>query len=198
MRKAVWVWVAVAFVLGLLPGAGLFAYTRNSSIAARRQLVSDNSSLQYENQNLQSRLNAAEASVSALSARVAQWQSAGGTVQASSSGTATPVGSTTTGAPTIKERSVAPEEVASGGKILLSAKLTGHAEKVNMRVVSKDGSFDKTYFLARSADEGPLEVWQSEIEAPEDKGEYKYFAIAYAGGQKYPMPGASGWTFRVK
>lgn len=198
MRKAVWIWVAVAFVLGLLPGAGLFLYTRNSSLATRRQLVSDNSSLQYENQNLQSRLNAAEASVSALSARVAQWQSAGGTVQTSANGTTTATGSTTSGPPTVKERSVSPAETSGGGNILLTAKLTGHAEKVNMRIVSKDGSFDKTYFLARSADEGPMEVWQSEIDAPRDKGEYRYFAIAYAGGQKYPMPGVSGWTFQVK
>lgn len=198
MRKAVWIWVAVAFVLGLLPGAGLFVYTRNSSLAARRQLVSDNSSLQSENQDLTSRLNAAEASVSALSARVAQWQSAGGTIQTSAGGTSTATGSTTSGPPTVKERSVSPEETSGGGKILLTAKLTGHAEKVNMRIVSKDGSFDKTYFLARSADEGPMEVWQSEIDAPRGKGEYRYFAIAYAGGQKYPMPGANDWKFQVK
>jgi hypothetical protein len=193
MRKAVWIWVVVAFVAGLLPGAGAALWLRSGWVAARSQLVSRNSQLHAENQALQTRLDGAEASVTALSAKVSQTPPTG--VESSAAGTTSASG-TPTGPPNIAERAVSPAQPTPGAKLTLSAKLTGHAEKVNMRITGP-GGFDKTYFLARVQSSGTGEVWESTTKAPSTPGTYKYYAIAYAGGAKYPMPGTD-FAFVVK
>ncbi|HEY3318544.1 MAG TPA: hypothetical protein VGK50_08995 [Coriobacteriia bacterium] len=194
MRRAVWVWVLVAFVVGLLPGGGAAWFLWRTNRESRAQLISRNTALHAENQALQARLNATEASVSVLTRQLEQQNAqSSGTAVSSAGGSA---GTAPTGPPGIFERSVSPEQVAAGGQITLTIKLKGHAEIAKMRVVG--GSFDKIYDLARESFDSTGEVWQKRIKAPSSPGTYRYYAIANAAGKKYTMPGVSGWSFVVK
>ncbi len=194
MRRAVWGYVLVAFVVGLLPGgAGAFLLWRTST-GTRAQLMSRNAQLNSENQALLQRVNSAEASVSALTSKLDQLNAqvlGTRSVSSASTGTGTP-----SGPPGIFERSVTPSEVSPGGKVTLTVKLKGHADVAKIRIAG--GSFDKIYDLARESYDSDGEVWQNVIKAPSAGGTYRYYAIAYAGGRKYTMPGASGWSFVVK
>jgi cytoskeletal protein RodZ len=195
MRKALWIWVIVAFVVGLAPGAAAAWWLRRTSVATRQQLIATNTTLRSQNRALQTKLDAAEASVTALSDQIAQAQAgpSATTVQTSTSTTAGP-----TGEPTIVGRAVKPLVVTHGGKLVLSVVVTGHADKVNMRVVGRGGAFDKTYFLGKASVESTGATWEKTIEAPETPGNYNYYAIAYSGGKKYTMPGVAEFVFQVK
>lgn len=196
MRKIVWIWVVVAFVAGLLPGAALAWWVRADALSTRQELVSRNSTLHAESQQLQNRLNASEASVSVLTTRLDQSR-AGASVASAVDSTGAASGASPSGPPSITERKVAPEQVKPDDDLTLSVKLTGHAKRVNMRIVR--GKFDKTYYLARVSSDSAGEVWEKSIAAPSAAGEYHYYAIAYdEAGAKFPMPGTSGWTFLVK
>lgn len=199
MRRTVWVWIVVAFVVGLLPGVAAAWWLRTDALSARQQLVARNSELHAENQLLLTRLNAAEATVSALTARLAQAAPAPASSAPSTSAvTSDASGGTPSGPPNITERAASPQQVKAGGKLTLTVKLTGHATKVNMRIAGP-GGFDKTYFLGRESFNGTGEVWGKVIDAPSAAGTYNYYSIAYdEAGKKYPMPGVSEWTFQVQ
>lgn len=200
MRKAVWLWVVVAFVVGLAPGGATSWWLWQTGRESRTQLAQHNAGLDAENKRLQTRLNAAEASVSALGTRLeqARGQAPWGVPSATSASAASTGGGTPTGPPTITERAVAPQATSPSGKITLSVKLKGHADKVDMRLVARAGGFDKIHYLAKTSSDASGETWEKVIEAPTAKGEYRYYAIAWAGGVKYTMPGVSGWSFVVQ
>lgn len=191
MRRAIWLWVVVAFLVGLAPGAALFWWKNGSYNAARGQLISRNAQLGAENQSLTTKLHSAEASVSALAAQLAAPPTPSAATTPTSSSGAQPKG-----LPNITGRTVSPSPVAPGAKLALTVKLTGHADKVNLRIATVSGQFDKTYFLARLSFDSSGEVWGKTITAPPSADTYRFFAIAYSGGQKYPMPGIL--TFDVK
>jgi hypothetical protein len=195
MRKVGWYWLIVAFLVGLAPGAGATWWFHSSWASARSALITRNSELHAENQTLLTRLNSAEASAATLSSKVEQLQASPVASTPSTTGTGTAGGGTPTGPPNITTRSATPEQATAGGTLMLTVKLTGHADKVNMRVVG--AGFDKTYFLARTTAASAGEVWESSTKAPTKPGTYHYYAIAYAGGTKYPMPGTQ-FTFVVK
>lgn len=194
MRKVAWIWVLVAFVVGLLAPAAGAVWLWRTDRSTRAALVSRNAELNTENKALTTRLNSAEASVSALNTRV-------DSLQAQSSGTpATSIVGTAAGAPSgppnIYERSVSPTEVAAGGKLTLTIRLTGHASLAKMRIVG--GSFDKIYDLAREKYDSRGEVWQNVVKAP-PAGTYHFYAIAYdAANAKYTMKATAGYTFTSK
>lgn len=196
MRKHVWLWVIVAFLVGLAPGAATSWWLWRNAGEARTELVERNAELSAENKALEVRVNSAEASVSALTTRLEQARLGATVSSPSAAGTATAAAGTG-GAPNITERAVSPQKTSPGGKITLTVKLTGRAERVDMRIVSKTPGFDKIYYLAKISSDGG-ETWEKVIEAPGAPGEYRYYAIAWSGGKKYTMPGASGWSFLVE
>jgi hypothetical protein len=198
MRKALWIWVAAAFVVGLLPGGIAAWWVRQSSVSTRTQLMARNADLKSLNSALQDKVNSVEASMAALSAKIDQTQAAAQVTPAASASSGTSSSGTPSGAPNITERSVSPAQVSASGKLTLTVKLTGHADKVHMRIANSSGTFDKTYYLARTGTDAKGETWTDTITAPSASGKYTYYGIAYAGTTKYPMAGVSGFTFQVK
>lgn len=194
MRRWIWVWVVVAFLVGLVPGVTLLWLERGSYISARTQLLSRNAQLRSETQSLTAELRAAEASLSALTAK---FPAPAPVPQTPNSLPTTPSTSAQpTGVPTVTDRSVSPDPVSGGGKLTLTVKVTGHADKVDMRIATANGSFDKTYFLARTGSDATGETWSKAITAPATAGTYRFFAIAIAGTTRYPQAGIK--TFVVK
>ncbi len=187
MRRAMWVWVVLAFLVGLVPGAALLWLQQGSYNAGRTQLMSRNAQLRAEVQSLTVELHSSETSLSALAAQLPA---------PTTSSAPTSTGGQPTGLPVITARSVSSDPVSHGAKLTLTVKLTGHADKVHLRIATTSVSFDKTYFLARLSFDSAGETWGNTITAPPTAGTYRYYAIAYAGGRKYPMPGIQ--TFVVK
>lgn len=177
MRKVVWVWVLVAFVVGLLPGAAGSVWLWRTNRSARATLLSRNAQLNTENKALTTRVNSAEASVTALNTKIdslqAQTSGAAATPIAGATGTAAPAGP-----PSIYERSVSPTEAVAGKPLKLTVKLTGHASLAKMRIFGGPAKFDKIYNLARESYDSKGEVWQVEIIAPASAGNYHCVGIA--------------------
>jgi cell division protein FtsB len=195
MRRFLWLWIVLAFLLGLVPGVGLFLFTRTTYIENYRQVAARNAQLVEKNRKLELQLDSAEASASAFAAEAARQQT-GSSADATGTGTA---GEVPTGGPTtITAKSATPSPVARGAKLTLSMSVAGKAaERANIRIVGP-GGFDKTYFLGKTGTQNGAEVWEKTIDAPRTPGAYRYYAIAYSGGQKVTMPQTANVTFAVK
>lgn len=204
LESRFWTWVAVVFIVGLLAGAGAVAvYARVSSGAQARelkhQLAVQSTQSGGQISTLRSQLAARDATIAALSAQNAtlkQQAQKGSSGSANSSSDQSSAGETETLA--WVSRSVSPESVAPTGTIRLTVKLKGSPDKVSMRVVGRTNGFDETYNLKHVSTSGSTLTWRRTVDAPDRKGEYRFYATATIGSTHSTMPGVSAYTFRVK
>lgn len=206
MRKdpTFWLALAVAFVLGLLPGLALVAYQRQAVQSSAADSAADLRSKQtawetqkgaYEEQLASAEETASrlETQVTSLTAEVTRLKGAGTAdpqlTQTSSSSTK----------PVIVERSVDGQTTA-GQRITLVVKVKGDADKVTMRIarVHPDDGWVKTYDLEDAGASGGVHMWKATVACPSDKGDYRFFADAYLGDTHVTMPGVSAYMFTVE
>ncbi|HEY3318537.1 MAG TPA: hypothetical protein VGK50_08960 [Coriobacteriia bacterium] len=203
MRRdpAFWVSLAVAFVLGLLPGLALMAYQRQSadrsSAGTRSELQAEQTVWKTERQQLSEDLSSAEESATQLQTQVASL-----TAQVTKLKTAQPYTEPAAPAkkpPVITERSI-DGSTTSGSPITLVVKVKGEADKVTMRLVKihPDTGWVKTYTLEDTGLSGGIHVWRATVTCPSVKGEYRFFADAYLGDMHVTMPGVSAWSILVE
>lgn len=195
-----WIALAVAFVLGLLPGLGVLAYQRQaadrSTSRHAEELRARQAAWETDRRQFEARLASADATVSRLEAQVTSL-SAGLARAGSQATSATPASSGS--APVIVERSV-DGETAPGQRITLVVKVKGDADKVTMRLakIRPDSGWAKTYDLEDTGVSGGARVWRAKVACPEDRGDYRFYADAYRGDTHVEMPGVSLYEFTVE
>lgn len=197
---AFWGFLALALALGLGVGAGAVFWQRSTLTAEIRDLESRLSASEAsatasaeQLQSLQATLASTEASIADLTARNTQLTS---DLEAAKAALAA---ATASGTVTITERTVSPTSVEASHSLLLTVKVDGKADKVQMKIVSQSGStYSTVYNLTKSTTSGTIVTWKRSVKAPGVKGMYRYYATAYVGTKKYEMPGTSAWTFEVK
>jgi uncharacterized membrane-anchored protein YhcB (DUF1043 family) len=200
-RGAFWGFLALALVVGLAIGGGILVWQRTTLLSDIRKL--------------ETRLSAAEASMTASADQLAQAQTQLASSEASIAGLITQntqltsdLASATAALAaakagtvlTITERSVSPTSVEASHALALAAKVQGSASKVEMKIVGTGSvaSYSKTYSLTKSTTTAGITTWKRSVTAPGKKGVYRYYATGYIGTKKFEMAGVSAWTFEVK
>lgn len=197
-----WLALAVAFVLGLLPGLGVLAYQRQTterlSADSAAELRSRQAAWETQKQQFEAQLASAEGTVSKLEAQVASLTVQGGGAKDTES-TAAVTAASSGGRPTILARTVN-GETAPGQKITLVVKVKGEADKVTMRLtrIRPDEGWVKTYDLEDTGASGGVHTWKSTVDCPSAKGDYRFFADAYLGDVHVSMPGSTLYMFTVE
>ena len=199
-KNKFWAWVFASLALGVIVGAGAaYAVSRSSATSQvddlKRQLASQAAQAASTLGSVQSRLDSADASLTALSQQYAQLQQqkTTATPKTTSSSATTP-----TVALKVISRTVTPSTVASGALITLTARVQGSPTKVTMRITSRVTGSSTTYSLKKSSTSGSVQRWRLTVKAPKTKGAYTYYATAYRGSKSATMPGASPSKFTVK
>ena len=186
-QRFFWLWIALAFAIGLLPGVAGLLWYRSASTAytarlneKRNELVAENTKLQADNTKLKSQVTAL-------------------TVSSASSAPAStgPVPAPAPGTIAFVSRAVNPDTVASGGAILLTTVIAGKADNVYMQVKSANGSVSKIYKLIKGATSGNAITWtRKDALAPKTAGVYTVFSWADANGKQFMMDGAGTLTVK--
>lgn len=200
-RVAFWGFLALALVVGLAIGGGILVWQRTTLLSDIRKL--------------ETRLTAAEASMTSNADQLAQAQTQLASAEASMAGLTaqntqltSDLASTTAALAvaksgtilTITERSVSPTSVEASHALILVAKVQGSATKVQMKIIGTGSvaSYSATYNLTKSTTAGGITTWKRSVSAPSKKGVYRYYATGYMGTKAFEMPGVSAWTFEVK
>ncbi|MDO8914830.1 MAG: hypothetical protein Q7W16_01950 [Coriobacteriia bacterium] len=200
-RGAFWGFLALALVIGLAIGGGVLVWQRTTLLADIRKLetrltAAEQSMTSTADQlaQAQTQLASAEGSIAALAAQNTQLTSD----LASATAALTAAKSTTL--LTITERTVSPTSVEASHTLALQAKVQGSATKVQMKIIGTGlvASYSATYSLTKSTTTGGITTWKRSVKAPAKKGVYRYYATGYIGTSKFEMPGVSAWTFEVK
>ena len=203
-KNKFWAWVFSSLAIGLLLGAGAaYAYSHTSSAShvddLKKQLASQAAQDASKLADVQTRLDSADASLTAVSqqyTQLQQQQSADKAKAGSTSSSSNTTSSTTTLA--VISRTISPSEVATGDYITLTARVQGGPDKVAMRITSSSTGDSNTYSLKKSSTSGSIQRWRITIKAPKTRGTYAYYATAYKGSKSVTMPGASPSKFTVK
>ena len=200
-RGAFWGFLVLALVVGLAIGGGILVWQRTSLLSDIRKL--------------ETRLSAAEASMTSSADQLAQAQTQLASAEASIAGlaaqntqltsdlasaTAALAAARSTTLLTITERSVSPASVEASHALALTAKVQGNATKVEIKIVGTGtvASYTKTYTLTKSTTTAGITTWKRSVTSPGKKGVYRYYATAYMGTKKFEMAGVSALTFEVK
>jgi len=203
-KNKFWAWVFGSLAIGLVLGIGAaYAVNRASSASQvadlKKQLASQAAQDASKLADVQTRLDSADASITALSQQNTQLQqqNAAAASDASSKSTSTSTSASTDTLEVIS-RTVTPSTVATGDYITLTARVQGEPDKVTMRITSRTSGSSTTYSLKKSSTSGSIQRWRITIKAPKTRGTYAYYATAYKGSKSVTMPGASPSKFTVK
>ncbi len=189
-----WLVAVFALIIGLAAGLA-FAAIQHASLTAELR-DAEQASISAEED-----LASLEAS---LSARIADLESqlASATDEAARQSdpheTPAPDVPSDVASPEILERTVDPETVDPSDPVTFRVRVSGDADSVSIRVVARAGEFDETFALERVPGSGDVRLWEAVVDAPDDPGEYRYFATATLGNATVEMPGVSGWSFLVR
>lgn len=193
-----WLSLAIAFVVGLLPGLGLAALQRSQieqqTTLATARLRQRQAAWNAERSSLASSLASAESSVTSLAARVATLTAGITDVRMDSS----PSTVAAEPAPVIVSRAIRGSERA-GAPVTLVVTVRGPASRVTMRLVrvSTASPWSKTYTLARTASAAGIQTWKLTVTVPA-KGRYRFGVDAYNGSAHASLPAASGQPYVLK
>jgi hypothetical protein len=200
-RGAFWGFLVLAVVIGLAIGGGVLVWQRTTLLSDIRKLetrlsAAEESMTSTADQlaQAQTQLASSEASIAALSSQNTQLTSDLASVTA-----ALTLAKSTTML-TITERSVSPTSVEASHALLLTAKVQGSATKVQMKIIGTGSvaSYSASYSLTKSTTTAGITTWKRSVKAPAKKGVYRYYATGYMGTKTFEMPGVSAWTFEVK
>lgn len=199
-RGAFWGFLALALVVGLAIGGGILVWQRTTLLSDIRKLETRLSAAEASMTSsadqfaqAQAQLASAEASITALTTQNTQLTSDLASVTAALA--AAKAGTVLT----ITERSATPASVVASKTLTLTAKVQGNATKVQMKIVGTGSvaSYSKTYTLTKSTTTGGVTTWKRAVTAPGKKGVYRYYATGFIGTKAFEMPGTT-WTFEVK
>jgi hypothetical protein len=199
-RLGFWGSLVTALLVGLAIGVGLLLWQRatlNSDIRAlETRLATAEASATtttQQMQDLETRLASANASMTDLTAQNTQLAA---DLAAAKKALASAQSSSTV---SVTERAVSPTSVETSHSLVLTVKVQGKADKVQMKIVNAGGTaYSKVYNLTKSTTSGDIVTWKRTVTAPGKKGTYRYYATAFVGTKKYEMPGVSTWSFEVK
>lgn len=187
-----WLWIALAFVVGLVPGiAGLLWYRTTTTsynarlVLLRKEAAAQNAKLTAENEKLVTELASAQSA-----------SQAGSSGQESGAATGT-VPAPKPGEVTFVSRSVEPSAAAPAATIALTTVIAGKATDAYMQVKSEAGSVSKIWQLHKGATNGNAQTWsRTDAVAPKAAGDYVVFSWALVGTKKFTMPGAGLLTVK--
>jgi hypothetical protein len=191
-----WLWIALAFVVGLVPGViGLVWYRTTTSaysarlVERRNALTAENTKLTADNTKLESDVASAQAAAAAASP--GQFSTGSDTTSAG------PVPKPKPGQIAFVSRTVSPSTAAPGATIALSTVIAGKATDAYMQVKSETGTVSKIWKLHRGSLDGDAQTWiRSDAIAPKAAGSYVVFSWAFVGPKKFVMPGAGLLTVK--
>ena len=189
-----WLWIVLAFVVGIIPGAAGLLWYRSTTTARTGRLVERINTLTAENTKLladskQLQSDAASAKAAADSAAAGQSGS-----ETTSLG---PVPTPKPGQVAFVARTISPSPAAPGATISLSTVIAGKATDAYMEVKSESGAVSKIWQLHKGSTEGNAQTWSRvDAIAPKAGGAYVVFSWAYVGSKKFVMPGAGVLTVK--
>jgi uncharacterized membrane-anchored protein YhcB (DUF1043 family) len=202
-KNKFWGWVASSLAVGLVLGVGVtYVVSRAGSSKQiddlKQQLASQSSQAASNSAELQSRLDSADTSLTALSQQYSQLQAQTAAANASSAKkSSSSSDSSATATLEVLSRTVSPSTISTGDDITLTAKVQGKPDKVTMRVRNSTTGFDETYTLKKISTSSTSQTWRSTVAGPKKAGKYTYYATAYRSGKSATMPGASTSSFTV-
>jgi hypothetical protein len=193
-QRFFWLWIVLAFLLGLLPGLGLFAYKYVTANARAEALIT-------QVQTKADKVAAQDKQIAKLESEVASAQAAAAPVpdpSPSNAATGTPaIPDVKAGQIEFVTRTAAPDPVAPGGALKLSTVVAGSATEVYMQIKSADGQVSKIYRLNKGAADGKATTWaRSDATAPKTAGTYSLFVWGFVGKAKTVMPGIGRLTVK--
>jgi hypothetical protein len=195
-QRLFWLWIVLAFLVGLAPGLGLFYYKYTTANARAQALIDDKSTLT-------GKVATQDKQIAKLQSELASTQAVAAPIPASTPTPSTP----TTGAPAIPNvkpgeiafvtRTAAPDPVAVGGALKIATLVAGSATDVYMQIKSADGLTSKVYKLKKGATDGKATTWsRDDATAPKTAGDYSLFVWGFVGKAKTVMPGVGKLTVK--
>jgi uncharacterized membrane-anchored protein YhcB (DUF1043 family) len=203
-KNKFWGWVFSSLAVGLLLGgvaAWVVARTGSTKEVGdlKQQLASQSAQAASQQQQLQARLDSSDASLTALSQQYDTLKAtADAAKKATTTKTSTSSDSSNTAALEVLSRTVTPSTITSGDYITMTAKVSGSATKVTMRITSVSSGDATTYSLKKSSTNGSNSTWTSSVRFRKPKGTYRYYATVYSKSDSATMPGAKVSSFKVE
>jgi hypothetical protein len=199
-KSKFWGWVFTSLAVGLLLGGVVTwvisrtSYTRQID-DLRLQLASEASQAASAQQTVQSRLDSADASLTALSQQYEALKASNEAAKAKSVASS----QTASTAPLeVLSRTITPSTISTGDYITMRADVQGAATRVTMRIVPTSGGTPYTYSLKKVSSSGSKSSWKRVVSGPKVKGTYHYYATAYSSTSSATMPGAKPSTLKVQ
>jgi hypothetical protein len=190
-----WLWIALAFLVGLVPGVLGLLWYRNSAASYNATLVEQRNTLNAQNAKLAADKARLESEVA--SAQAAATPQSGSSNSGSDPTSSAPVPTPKPGEITFVDRNISPSPVSAGAKLSLSTTIAGKATDAYMQVQSSDRSVSKIWQLHKGAANGNAVTWiRSDATAPKNPGAYVVLSWAYVGTKKSLMPGAGELTVK--
>jgi len=200
-RGAFWGFLALALVIGLAIGGGVLVWQRTALLSDIRALETRLSAAEAsvtasadQLTALQTQLASSEASVADLMAQNTKLTSDLASVTAALAAAKASTG----GAITVTELTVSPTSVDTSKTVALQVKVQGKADKVQVRIAGTGSvsSYSKTYNLTKSTTVGDIVTWKRSVTGPGKKGTYRCYATGYVGSKKTEL--AAYVTLTVK
>ncbi len=187
-ERLFWLWLIIAFLVGLLPGLALWYYQRTTANArATKQseyiaLLSSKVNDQTKQiAKLQSDVTSAQANAAASAGSAAGGSSSAG----GASGTAAPP-TPAPGEVTFGARTISPDPATAGSPVALSVVIAGPATDAYMQFKGSGGS--KIWRLKAGAKTANGQTWgRTDASAPKTPGTYTVITWALVGTKTFTM-----------
>ena len=193
-QRFFWLWIALAVLVGLVPGVAGLVWYRQSTLSYNASLVQQRATLATQNDRLSAENKRLESEVA--SAQASSTSGSSGST-GSDSTSAAPVPTPKPGEIAFVSRTIQPSPAAPGATITLATTIAGKATDAYMEWKSADGSSSKIYKLIKGSTNGDAVTWaRSDAVAPKKAGSYTVFSWAFVGSKKATMPGAGELTVK--
>lgn len=196
-----WLWLLLAFLIGSLPGLGLWWYQRTVSNARTERLTArvtaDSAKLTAQDKEFAKLRSEVTSSQAALSSGSGSAASGGGAASSESSGAPPDVSAPPAGTVRFVSRTITPSPATAGATLNAVVVVAGDATDAYIQLKSAEGSYSKIWRLKPGAKSGATQEWtRDDATAPKTKGDYTVFAWAFVGSKRFVMKPAGSLTVK--
>jgi hypothetical protein len=200
IERFFWLWLILAFLVGLLPGLGLWWYQRTTANARAERLLErvtvDKTKLDTQEKQLaklRSEVTSAQAALAAGSITPPAGEGAsGGTPAAPVDVSAPPAGTVR-----FVSRTMTPSPASSGGPLSASIVIAGDASDAYIELKNQTGTYSKIWRLKGGARSGATQTWtRDDAVAPKTPAEYTVFTWAFVGDKRFVMKPSGSLTVK--
>jgi hypothetical protein len=200
VERFFWLWLILAFLVGLLPGLGLWWYQRTTANARAERLL--------ERVTLdKTKLDARDKQLAKLTSEVASAQAAlvSGTGTAPSGGSTSggtgtaPVDTSPPPAGTVRfvSRTLTPSPASVGGPLSAAIVIAGDATDAYIELKNQSGTYSKIWRLKAGPKSGATRTWtRDDATAPKAAADYTVFTWAFVGPKRFVMKPSGSLTVK--